>query len=188
MPLSLVAVFFFPALTVLRIPGPSRPPPPVSGGPSRHFPAFPGISRQRGCACHGDPGLSHIQCMVNQADYREKNGPATEMHGKAWVMCLICNGHLTGTMKQELARRPTTLCTGNMLGDSLERYEEAETVQRRVLAVTIIVSSERDGVTAWRMSSLANTLGKQRKFEEAVRLAQDSVAILRSNGATDGPN
>ena len=59
---------------------------------------------QRGCACRGDAGLSHIQCMVNQAEYRDKNGPATEMPGKAWLVCLTCNTHLTGTMKQELAR------------------------------------------------------------------------------------
>jgi hypothetical protein len=199
---------------------------------------------QRGCACRGDPGLSHIQCMVNQAEYRDKNGPPTEMHGKAWFMCLICNSHFTGTMKQELARawcqntshlpagdlrrvrpeqhliecayvtgnyteaeklarsmldrnrihlgetHPITLYTDNMLGNTLcclERYEEAETVQRRVLATTIIVAGARSGPHALQMSSLANTLGKQGKqgkFPEALRLAKDAVAILRSKGAT----
>jgi tetratricopeptide (TPR) repeat protein len=196
---------------------------------------------QRGCACRGDPGLSHIQCMVNQADYRDKNGPPAEMHGKAWVMCLICKTHFTGTMKQELARawfektchlpagdlrrvrpeqhliecayvagnyteaeklarsmlhrnrlhlgetHPMTLYTDNMLGNTLcclERYEEAETVQRRVLATTIIVSGARSGPHALQMSSLAHTLGKQGKLPEALRLAKEAVAILRSNGAT----
>jgi tetratricopeptide (TPR) repeat protein len=182
--------------------------------------------------------------MVNQAEYRDKNGPPTEMHGKAWFMCLICNSHFTGTMKQELARawcqntshlpagdlrrvrpeqhliecayvtgnyteaeklarsmldrnrihlgetHPITLYTDNMLGNTLcclERYEEAETVQRRVLATTIIVAGSRSGPHALQMSSLANTLGKQGKqgkFPEALRLAKDAVAILRSKGAT----
>lgn len=196
---------------------------------------------QRGCACRGDPGLSHIQCMVNQAEYRDKNGPAAEMHGKAWVMCLICNSHFTGTMKQELAHawyertrhlpaddlrrvrpeqhliecayaagnyteaeklarsmlhrnrihlgetHPMTLYTDNILGNTLcclERYEEAETVQRRVLTTTIIVAGARSGPHALQMSSLANTLGKQGKLPEALRLAKEAVAILRSNGAT----
>lgn len=196
---------------------------------------------QRGCACRGDPGLSHTQCMVNQAEYRDKNGPPAEMPGMAWVMCLICKTHFTGTMKQELARawcqrtshfqagdlrrvrpeqhliectyaagnyteaeklarsmlhrnrihlgetHPMTLYTDNMLGNTLcclERYEEAETVQRRVLATTIIVSGARSGPHALQMSSLANTLGKQGKFPEALRLAKEAVAILRSNGAT----
>ena len=52
---------------------------------------------------------------------------------------------------------PITLCTGNMLGNSLGRYEEAETV----LATTIIVSGARGGPHALQMSSLAGTLGKQ---------------------------
>jgi tetratricopeptide (TPR) repeat protein len=196
---------------------------------------------QCGCACRGDPGLSHIQCMVNQAEYRDKNGSAAEMPGMAWFMCLICKSHFTGTMKHELARawfertrhlpagdlrrvrpeqhliecayaagnyieaenlarsmlhrnrihlgetHPITLYTDNMLGNTLcclERYEEAETVQRRVLAATIIVSGARGGPHALQMSSLANTLGKQGKFPEALRLAKEAVAILRSNGAT----
>ena len=71
------------------------------------------------------------------------------------------------------------------VGEScLGRYEEAETVHRRVLATTIIVSGARGGPHALQMSSLANTLGKQGKFPEALRLAQEAVAILRSNGAT----
>jgi tetratricopeptide (TPR) repeat protein len=199
---------------------------------------------QRGCACRGDPGLSHIQCMVKQADYRDKNGPPAEMHGKAWVMCLICKTHFTGAMKQELAHawyersshlpagdlrrvrpeqhliecayvagnyteaeklarsmlhrnrlhlgetHPMTLYTDNLFGHTLcclERYEEAETVQRRVLDTTIIVSGARSGPHALQMSSLAHTLGKQGKqgkFPEALRLAKEAVAILRSNGAT----
>jgi tetratricopeptide (TPR) repeat protein len=80
-----------------------------------------------------------------------------------------------------------TLYTDNMLGNTLcclERYEEAETVQRRVLATTIIVAGARSGPHALQMSSLANTLGKQGKFPEALRLAKEAVAILRSNGAT----
>ena len=199
---------------------------------------------QRGCACRGDPGLSHIQCMVHQADYRDKNGPPAEMHGKAWVMCLICKTHFTGAMKQELAHawyersshlpacdlrrvrpeqhliecayvagnyteaeklarsmlhrnrihlgetHPMTLYTDNLFGHTLcclERYEEAETVQRRVLDTTIIVSGARSSPHALQMSSLAHTLGKQGKqgkFPEALRLAKEAVAILRSNGAT----
>jgi hypothetical protein len=68
----------------------------------------------------------------------------------------------------------------------LERYEEAEKVQRKVLAATIIVSGERDCVTASQMSILANALGQQRKFPEALRLAKEAVAILRADGATEG--
>ena len=68
----------------------------------------------------------------------------------------------------------------------LERYEEAEKVQRKVLAATIIVSGERDCVTASQMSILANALGQQREFPEALRLAKEAVAILRADGATEG--
>lgn len=198
---------------------------------------------QRGCSCRGDTGLSHVQCMIKLAEHRDTNAaavPATEMPGLAWFMCLTCKSHLTGAMKQELARawsqrsrhlpaddlrrvrsdqhliectyvagdyagaetlarsmlarnrihlgdtHPITLYTGDILGNSLcclERHEEAETVQRNVLAATIATNGPRDGVTAWRMCSLANTLGKQRKFDEAVRLAQDAVSILRVDGA-----
>ena len=178
--------------------------------------------------------------MIKLADHRDTNATATEMPGLAWFMCLTCKSHLTGAMKQELARawsersrhlpaddlrrvrseqhliectyvagdyagaetlarsmlarnrshlgdtHPITLYTGDILGNSLcclERHEEAETVQRNVLAATIATNGPRDGVTAWRMSTLANTLGKQRKFDEAVQLAQAAVAILRVDGA-----
>ena len=180
--------------------------------------------------------------MANLADWRDKNGPATETPGLAWIMCLVCKSHFTGAMKQELAHawserslhlptdhlthvwskqhliecayaagnyteaatmarsmldrnrtdlgetHPVTLYTKTMLGNSLsclERYKEAEEVQREVLADTSIVSGPRGRVTASQMSSLSNTLAKQRKFTEALRLAKEAVAILRADGATD---
>ena len=82
---------------------------------------------------------------------------------------------------------PITLYTKTMLGNSLsclERYKEAEEVQREVLADTSIVSGPRGRVTASQMSSLSNTLAKQRKFTEALRLAKEAVAILRADGST----
>ena len=143
--------------------------PRVKTGKHSHLPAAD-LRRIR-------PEQHLIECTYAAGNYTEAEKPAHSMLHRNRI-------HLGET-------HPITLYTGDMIGHTLcclGRYEEAETVQRRVLAATIIVSGERDGATAWRMSSLANTLGKQRKFEEAVRLAQDSVAILRSNGATDGPN
>lgn len=55
---------------------------------------------QCGCACRGDAGLSHIECMVKLAESRVSETPGP---GAAWVICLTCGTHFTGVMKQELA-------------------------------------------------------------------------------------
>jgi tetratricopeptide (TPR) repeat protein len=114
-----------------------------------------------------------IECAYAAGNY-------TEAEKLARSMLLRNRIHLGET-------HPMTLYTDNMFGHTLcclELYEEAETVQRRVLATTIIVTGARSGPHALQMSSLAHTLGKQGKFPEALRLAKEAVAILRSNGAT----
>jgi tetratricopeptide (TPR) repeat protein len=114
-----------------------------------------------------------IECTYAAGNYTEAEKLARSMLDRNRI-------HLGET-------HPMTLYTDNILGNTLcclERYEEAETVQRRVLATTIIVAGARSGPHALQMSSLAHTLGKQGKFPEALRLAKDAVAILRSNGAT----
>jgi hypothetical protein len=53
---------------------------------------------QRGCACRGDSGLSHVRCMARYAESQDA------YHGvNAWKTCRTCKQPFTGTMRRGLA-------------------------------------------------------------------------------------
>jgi tetratricopeptide (TPR) repeat protein len=52
---------------------------------------------QRGCACRGEAGLAHIDCMVKYANATEDLDS-----GAAWMACGTCKQLFTGKMRQAL--------------------------------------------------------------------------------------
>ena len=84
---------------------------------------------------------------------------------------------------------PLTLGTSSILVSVLiasgGRYEEVTYIQRRVLAGTIALHGTNHALTAFQMSALASTMGKQGKLEEAVHLARSALTTIRSCSRVD---
>ena len=84
---------------------------------------------------------------------------------------------------------PLTLGTSSILVSVLlaagGRCDEAMYIQRRVLAGTIGLHGANHALTAFQMSALASTMGKQGELKEAVRLARSAVTTIRSCSCED---
>ena len=53
---------------------------------------------QMGCACRGDSGLAHIDCLVQLAESRK-----AQRESAAWSQCRTCKQDFTGAMRTGLA-------------------------------------------------------------------------------------
>jgi tetratricopeptide (TPR) repeat protein len=159
---------------------------------------------QRGCACRGDSGLSHVLCMVRYAELQEAH------HGvNAWKTCRTCKQPFTGAMRRELAetlvdryygRRRLRLAhsedeSGRLdaelnLAESLVadgKYVEAVRIMRRVLQnrertlpIDDIRVLETKSVLAWALST--------QRPDEAERLNRDALAVHRRIRGDEHPN
>ena len=101
---------------------------------------------QSGCACRGATGLAHLSCRVQAAEALVDQKKSTRW----WWTCQTCEQQFTGEMRDGLANawwsqvcdraeddRERLSAAGN-LAASLSRqgkYDEAEKMQREVLAV-----------------------------------------------------
>lgn len=154
---------------------------------------------QRGCACRGEAGLSHFQCMANLADWRDKNGPATETPGLAWIMCLVCKSHFTGAMKQELAHawseRSLHLPTDHLThvwskqhliecAYAAGNYAEAETMARSMLDRNRTDLGETHPITLYTKTMLGNSLSCLERYKEAEEVQRE---VLADTSIVSGP-
>ena len=154
---------------------------------------------QRGCACRGEAGLSHFQCMANLADWRDKNGPVTETPGLAWIMCLVCKSHFTGAMKQELAHawseRSLHLPTDHLThvwskqhliecAYAAGNYTEAETMARSMLDRNRTDLGETHPITLYTKTMLGNSLSCLERYKEAEEVQRE---VLADTSIVSGP-
>ena len=159
----------------------------------------PVVPIQRGCACRGDAGLAHIQCMIDLAEYRDKNGPVTEMPGLAWIMCLVCKSHFTGAMKHALARawseRSLHLPTDHLMhvwsdqhliecAYTAGNYAEAETMARSMLDRNRTDLGETHPITLYTKTMLGNSLSCLERYKEAEKVQRE---VLAATSIVSGP-
>lgn len=163
---------------------------------------------QRGCACRGDSGLSHVLCTVRYAESQEAH------HGvNTWKTCRTCKQPFTGAMRRELAetlvdryygRRLLRLAppedenvdeSGRLdaelnLAESLMadgKCAEAVRIMRRVLQNRERKLPRDDIRMLETKSVLAWALSTQRP-DEAERLNREVLAVHRRIRGDEHPN
>ena len=151
---------------------------------------------QRGCACRGDAGLSHIECMVRLAESRDETGRVSEMQGPgaAWVICLTCGTHFTGVMKQELAlawsERSRTLPVDHLQRvrsdqhraeclHAAGKYAEAAKLARSTLAQYTRLLGYTHPLALYSSTILCNSLFSMGKYVEAEKAQREVLAATR---------
>ena len=70
---------------------------------------------QMGCACRGDSGLAHIDCLAQAAEARK-----ALRDGTPWGQCRMCNQNFTGVMRMGLAEAWRSRVAGQP-AESMER-------------------------------------------------------------------
>ena len=163
---------------------------------------------QRGCACRGDSGLSHVRCMVRYAESQE------EHHGvNAWKTCRTCKQPFTGAMRRGLAESLVDTYYGRRLLQWApledENVEESGRLDAELnLAESLVADGEcteavrimrevlqkrerklpRDDIRMLETKSvLAWALSSQRP-DEAERLNREVLAVHRRIRGDEHPN
>ena len=151
---------------------------------------------QRGCACRGDSGLSHVRCMARYAESQDVH------HGvAAWKTCRTCKQPFTGKMRRCLAETLVQTYYENVdesgrldaelnLAESLMadgEYVEAVRMMRGVLQKRErklphddIRMLETKSFLAWALSTL--------RPDEAERLNREVLAVHRRIRGDEHPN
>ena len=130
---------------------------------------------QRGCACRGEAGLAHIDCMVKYAKATEDRDS-----GAAWMACGTCKQLFTGKMRQALGlnfwqsvkglspgheKRQTATLTYARCHLEEGRYKEAELLARELLAT----GNDDERMFFAAHSALSKALLSQGKLAEAAK-------------------
>ena len=123
---------------------------------------------QSGCACRGDGGLAHVDCLVNAAASQQ-----AQRGGDAWSRCQTCKQEFTGAMQMGLAEawsrvafqeaeRKERLAAEGHLARCLSqrgRYLEAEQIQRKVLKSLTLVHGAEHPATLGGAGTLRGCVG-----------------------------
>lgn len=54
---------------------------------------------QKGCACRGDAGLAHLDCLIQAASHKQESSGSAE----GWTECMTCNHLFNGSIAAGLA-------------------------------------------------------------------------------------
>ena len=123
---------------------------------------------QSGCACRGDGGLAHIDCLVQLAASQQ----AHRGH-EVWRQCRTCKQDFTGAMRTGLAaawrsrvaglaaESPERLSAEDNLANSLVqqgKFAEAERMLRRLHEVQMRVYGAEGPQTLATANALAHSL------------------------------
>ena len=142
---------------------------------------------QSGCACRGAAGLAHLRCRAEAAEALVEQKSSTEW----WRTCQTCKQEFTGEMYDGLANAwwsrvrdraeddGERLTAAGNLADSLSsqgKYDEAETMQREVLAVKQRVLGADHPDTLSTAGNLAYYLSRQ---ESTMRRRRWSARCLQ---------
>ena len=143
---------------------------------------------QSGCACRGAAGLAHLRCRVEAAEALVEQNESTEW----WWTCQTCKQEFTGEMSDGLANAwwsrvrdraeddGERLTAAGNLADSLSRqgkYDEAEKMEREVLAVRQLVLGAEHPGTLCTAKNLALSLSRQGKYDEAEKMQREVLAV-----------
>ena len=143
---------------------------------------------QSGCACRGAAGLAHLCCRVQAADALVKQKKCTEW----WWTCQTCEQHFTGEMRDGLANAwwsqvcdraeddDERLDAAGNLAVSLSdqgKFDEAEKMQREVLAVSQRVLGAEHPDTLTAAGNLDASLSGQGKYDEAEKMQREVLAV-----------
>ena len=151
---------------------------------------------QSGCACRGAAGLAHLGCRVEAAEALvEQKKDSNEW----WWTCQTCEQKFTGEMRDGLANAWwSRVCDGaeddrerlaaaTNLASSLSgqgKYDEAENMQREVLAVKQRVLGAEHPDTLAAAGNLAVSLEGQEKYDEAEKMQRE---VLESHPISLSP-
>ena len=145
---------------------------------------------QSGCACRGAAGLAHLRCRVEAAEALVEQKSSTEW----WWTCQTCKQKFTGEMFDGLANAwwsrvrdraeddGERLTAAGNLAYSLSRqgkYDEAETMEREVLAVRQRVLGAEHPGTLTAAGNLAQSLSDQGKYDEAEKMQREVLAVRK---------
>ena len=140
---------------------------------------------QKGCACRGDAGLAHVDCLVHAAVSQQ-----AQRDMSVWWRCQTCNHDFTGAMLIGLANAwVTKAAIGNGTANlpakthlakslcSVGKYAEAEPVLREMHALLMrAVGAESESALAVAYD-LAQSLSGQRKYVDSERLLREVLGV-----------
>ena len=142
---------------------------------------------QSGCACRGDGGLAHIECLVQLATSQQAH-----RGNLAWRQCQTCEQNFTGAMQIGLAEAWRSRVAGQP-AESLERLAaegnlanallkqgksaQAERVLRALHEVQMRVLGAEHPNTLTTAGNLAAALSGQGKYADAERIEREMHAV-----------
>jgi hypothetical protein len=144
---------------------------------------------QSGCACRGDGGLAHINCMVQAAVWQQARRGAD-----AWCECQTCKQFFTGAMLTGLAKAWWTrvrdyeednderLGAAGNLAQSLYgegEYAEAERIFRSVHRTYMRVLGAEHPNSLMMASEIALCLSYQEQYAKAEYIDREVYAIRK---------
>jgi hypothetical protein len=154
---------------------------------------------QSGCACRGDGGLAHVDCLVQLAASQQAHRGTL-----VWRQCRTCEQDFTGSMEIGLAEAwwsrvagqaaeslERLLAEGNLANTLLNqgKYAQAERVLRDLHAVQMRVYGAEHPETLTSANNLAMSLSGQGKYAHAEVIQREVLGVRkRVLGAEDpGP-
>jgi hypothetical protein len=144
---------------------------------------------QSGCACRGEAGFVHIECMVQAAVSQVAHRGTI-----AWHTCHTCKQHFTGAMRRGLAEAwwarvrnaevesNERLGAASNLGHSLKgdgKYGEAERISREVHGILMRSLGAEHPETLKCASEIASCLWSQGKHAKAEQINREVYAVQK---------
>ena len=153
---------------------------------------------QSGCACRGDSGLAHVDCLVQlAASQQEHRGTGV------WQQCQTCKQDFTGAMQIGLAEAWRSRVAGQP-AESLDRLAaeshlanallhqgkgaQAERVLRMLHAVQMRMLGAEHRSTLLTAGDLAASLVHQRKYADAEVIQREVLGATKRVLGTEDPH
>ena len=153
-----------------------------------------------GCACRGDTGFAHPDCMVNMA---VADGKHSKRCSKRWFECMTCKQRIAGTMFFELARRRWALEVKNPPTDlavqeaamnmaialaNKGQHAQSEELSRWVLTIQKNNLGPEHPNTLNTATVLAIALTRQKKYAEATAIGRETLEVQKRVLGKEHPN
>ena len=144
---------------------------------------------QSGCACRGDGGLAHVECLVKVAASQQAHRGIL-----VWWQCQTCKHDFTGAVQAGMAEAWRSRVAGQAeeslerlaaegnLADALMgqgRHAEAESMLRRLHEVQMRVLGAEDARTLSTAAALALSLTNQGKNTDAERINREVLGVQK---------
>ncbi len=153
---------------------------------------------QSGCACRGDSGLAHIDCLVKKAGSQQAH-----RGNKVWWECQTCKQQFTGAMRTGLAEAWRSRVAG-LATESCEKLAaesnlavsllgqgksvEAERVLRALHELGMRVHGAEHPNTLTNASNLALSLSSQGKYAHSEFIIREVLAVQKRVVGAEHPD